>query len=115
METGPIKTDMKVVSRELVQEGYTKRFDIRYYWDSHGKTIWDFQEPETWKYPEPKKYKLYKEVREYYFEFCPTMTCEFLFLYIDDIYMQHIDKLYFLPYYFFENLYRRFERLPQTF
>ena len=83
METGPIKTDMKVVSRELVQEGYSKRFDIRYYWDSHGKAIWDFEEPETRKYSEPKKFELYKEVREYYFEFCPTMTCEFLFLYID--------------------------------
>lgn len=83
METGPITTDMKVVSRELVQEGYSKRFDIRYYWDSHGKTIWDFEEPETRKYSEPKKFELYKEVREYYFEFCPTMTCEFLFFYID--------------------------------
>ena len=83
METGTIKTDMKVISRELVQEGSTKRIDIRYYWDSHGKTIWDFEEPEIWKYPEPKKYEVYKEVREYYFSFCPTQTWEFLFLYID--------------------------------
>lgn len=81
--TGTLKTDMKVISRELVQAGSTKRFDIRYYWDSHGDTVWDFKEPETLKYPEPKKYELYREVREYYFEFCPTQTWEFLFLYID--------------------------------
>lgn len=83
MATGTIKTDMKVISRELVQEGYTKRFDIRYYWDSHGDRVWDFKEPESWEYPEPKKYEVYKEVREYYFDFCQTQTWEFLFLYID--------------------------------
>ena len=83
MATGTLKTDMKVISRELVQEGYTKRFDIRYYWDSHGKTLWNFKEPETWKYSEPVKYEVYHEVREYYFDFCPTQTWEFLFLYIN--------------------------------
>ena len=81
--TGTLKTDMKVISRELVQAGSTKRFDIRYYWDSHGKTIWDFKEPETRKYPDPVKYEVYREVREYYFDFCPTQTWEFLFLYIN--------------------------------
>ena len=83
MATGTIKTDMKVISRELVQEGYSKRFDIKYYWDSHGNLIWDFKEPEIRKFSEPKKYEVYKEVREYYFDFCPTQTWEFLFLYID--------------------------------
>lgn len=83
MATGTLDVNMKVISRELVQEGYTKRFDLRYYWDSHGDTVWDFKEPETWKYSELKKYELYKEVREYYFDFVPTQTWEFLFLYID--------------------------------
>ena len=83
MKTGTIDIDMKVVSRELVQEGYTKRLDLRYYWDSHGKTIWDFEEPEIRKYSEPKKYEVYREVREYSFEYCPNQTWDFLFLYID--------------------------------
>lgn len=32
-----MENDVKLISRELVTEGYTKRVDFRYYWDSHGK------------------------------------------------------------------------------
>lgn len=52
---------MKVteISRELVQEGYTKRVDTKAYWDSHGKVIpWDGSQ--TFKYSELKKYELYR-------------------------------------------------------
>ena len=83
--TGTIKTDMKVLSRELTQVGYTKRFDIKYYWDSHGSKHWDFKEPETWQFSEPVKYELYKELREYYYDFLPgkIYTCVVQFLYIN--------------------------------
>lgn len=52
---------MKIIeiSRELIQEGYTKRVDIKAYWDSHGKSIpWDGIQ--IFKYPESKKYELYR-------------------------------------------------------
>jgi hypothetical protein len=76
-------TDIKIISRELVAEGFTKRVDCRYYWDSHGNKVWDFQPADSFKYSEPKKFELYREIREYHFEYVPTQIWEFLFLYID--------------------------------
>lgn len=80
---GTFDLDIKTISRELEMEGYTKKVEIRYYWDSHGKKVWDFQPAETRKYTESKKFELYREVREYHFEYVPTQTWDFLLLYID--------------------------------
>lgn len=78
-----MENDVKLISRELVTEGYTKRVDFRYYWDSHGKKVWDFKPAEAIKYDKPKKFELYREVREYHFEYVPTQTWEFLCFYVD--------------------------------
>lgn len=47
------------LSRELVKEGYTKRVDIKSYWDSHGKAI-PWGEDTVLKYSELKKFELYR-------------------------------------------------------
>ena len=75
--------DIKTISRELVYSGYTKKVECRYYWDSHGDKVMDFQPAETFKYDEPKKFELYREVREYNFEYVPAQTWDFLEFYID--------------------------------
>ena len=78
---GTVDLDIKVISRELVAEGYTKKVECNNYWDSHGKAIpWG---KEVYNLERLKKYELYREVREYHFEYVPTQTWEFLFLYID--------------------------------
>ena len=47
------------ISRELVQKGYTKRVDVKAYWDSHGKAI-PWEKDQIFKYPDLKEYKLYR-------------------------------------------------------
>jgi hypothetical protein len=83
MESKTFDLDITTISRELVLTGTTKKIECRYYWDSHGDKVWDFQPAETFKYPEPKKYELYREVKEYNFEFVPKQNFEFLELYLD--------------------------------
>jgi hypothetical protein len=80
---GTFDLDIKTIFRELISEGFTKKLEIRYYWDSHGKKVWDFQPAESIIYPEPVKYELYREVKEYNFEYVPKQTYEFLELYFN--------------------------------
>lgn len=80
---GTFDLDIKTISRELVCEGYTKKVVCKNYWDSHGKKIWDFTAPTQHTFDFPKKFELYREVREYNFEYVPKQTFEFLFLYIE--------------------------------
>ena len=55
---------MKVteISRKLVREGYTKRVDVKAYWDNHGKAI-PWEGDQIFKYSEPKQFKLYQVER----------------------------------------------------
>lgn len=46
-------------SRELIQKGYTKRVDVKAYWDSHGKAI-PWEGDKIFKYPELREYELYR-------------------------------------------------------
>jgi hypothetical protein len=70
------------ISRELVREGYTKRVDVKSYWDSHGKAI-PWKDDKVFKYPEPKKFELYRVKRLWEFETLEPREFEFLYLYID--------------------------------
>ncbi len=76
-----IKTNRKLIERELLVEGFTKKVECKNYWDSHGKRL--DQADTQHKFDCEKKFEIYKEVYEYYFDFVPTQTWEFWNLYID--------------------------------
>ena len=79
--TGTIKTNRKLISKELLVDGFTARIDCKNYWDSHGKRVeWN---PTSHKFDTKKKFEIYQEVWEYYFDCVPTQTWEFWHLYID--------------------------------
>lgn len=80
-ETFTIKTNRKLIERELLVEGFTKKVECKNYWDSHGKRL--DQADTQYKFDCEKKFEIYKEVYEYYFDFVPTQTWEFWHLYID--------------------------------
>ncbi len=81
MEHKTIDLDIKTISRELVCEGFTKKVECKNYWDSHGTKVWQADTQHAFDFP--KKFELYREVREYNFEYVPKQTFEFLFLYIE--------------------------------
>lgn len=81
METGTIKLDRKLISKELLVDGFTAKVDCKNYWDSHGKRV--EYSPTQHKFDSQKKFEIYREVWEYYFDFVPTQTWEFWHLYID--------------------------------
>jgi hypothetical protein len=87
-ETFTIKTNRKLIERELLVEGFTKKVECKNYWDSHG-TRFDRADTQL-KFDCEKKFEIYKEVYEYYFDFVPTQTWEFWHLYIDG---QKVDDL----------------------
>lgn len=69
-------------SRELIQKGYTKRVDVKAYWDSHGKAIpWDGDK--IFKYPEFKEYELYRVQKKMESEYIQPYEFEELELFID--------------------------------
>lgn len=70
------------VSRELVREGYTKRIDIKSYWDSHGKAI-PWKDDQIIKYTEPVKFELYRVVNLWESEYLDPREFEFFHLYIN--------------------------------
>lgn len=75
---------MKVteISRELVQIGYTKRVDVKSYWDAHGKAIpWDGDK--VFKYPDLKEYKLYRVKKKLESEYVQPYEFEELELFIE--------------------------------
>lgn len=70
------------LSRKLERIGFTKRVDVKAYWDSHGKAIpWDGDK--VFKYPEPKEYKLYRVQKKLEFEYTSPYEFEELELFID--------------------------------
>ena len=79
--TGTIKVDRKLISKELLVDGFTAKVDCKNYWDSHGKRV--EYAPTQHKFDRQKKFEIYREVWEYYFDFVPTQTWEFWHLYID--------------------------------
>ena len=79
--TGTIKVDRKLISKELLVDGFTGKVDCKNYWDSHGKRV--EYAPTQHKFDRQKKFEIYREVWEYYFDFVPTQTWEFWHLYID--------------------------------
>jgi hypothetical protein len=81
VETFEIKTNRKLITRELLVEGFTKKVECKNYWDSHGKRL--DQADTQLKFDCEKKFEIYKEVYEYYFDFIPTQEWEFWNLYID--------------------------------
>jgi hypothetical protein len=76
-----IKTNRKLISKELLVEGFTKKVECKNYWDSHDTRI--DQADTQLKFDCEKKFEIYKEVYEYYFDFVPTQTWEFWNLYIN--------------------------------
>jgi hypothetical protein len=76
-----IKTNRKLIERELLVEGFTKKVECKNYWDSHNTRI--DQADTQLKFDCEKKFEIYKEVYEYYFDFVPTQTWEFWNLYIN--------------------------------
>ena len=80
------------ISRELVQEGYTKRIDIKSYWDSHGKAI-PWEADKIIKYPEQKKFELYRVVNLWESEYIQPTEFEFLFLYIDGEKLEDVGQI----------------------
>jgi hypothetical protein len=83
-----IKTNRKLIERELLVEGFTKKVECKNYWDSHDTRI--NQADTQLKFDCEKKFEIYKEVYEYYFDFVPTQTWEFWNLYING---QKVDDL----------------------
>lgn len=82
METETINPKVTQLSRELVREGYTKRIDIKSYWDSHGRAI-PWKEDQIIKYPEFKKFELYRVINLWESDYHRPVELEFLHLYID--------------------------------
>lgn len=80
-ETFTIKTDRKLISRELLVEGSTKKVECTNYWDHHGER-WDRAKTQL-NFDFETKYELWQEVYEYYFDFVPTQTWGFWTLYVD--------------------------------
>jgi hypothetical protein len=81
MEAKAFDIDIKTISRELVCEGYTKKVYCKNYWNSHGTKVW--QADTQYAFDREKKFELYREVREYNFEYVPKQTFEFLLLDIE--------------------------------
>lgn len=75
---------MKVteISRELEREGYTKRIDIKSYWDSHGRAI-PWGGDKAFKYPERKKFELYRVQKKLESEYIQPYEFEELELFIE--------------------------------
>lgn len=85
---------MKVteLTRELVCEGYTKRIDIKNYWDAHGKAIpWGVDK--VLRYSELRKFELYRVKKLWEFDHVDPYEAEFLFLYIDGTQLQDIGEI----------------------
>ena len=61
-DTITLKTNRKLISRELLVEGFTKKVECKNYWDSHG-TRFDRADTQI-KFDCEKKFELYKEVYE---------------------------------------------------
>ena len=85
---------MKVteISRELVREGYTKRIDVKSYWDAHGKAI-PWGDDKIIKYPEFKKFELYRVKRLWESDYIEPTEFEFLHLYIDGEKLEDIGEI----------------------
>ena len=80
------------ISRELVQIGYTKRVDVKSYWDAHGKAIpWDGDK--MFKYPEPKEYKLYRVQKKLESEYIQPYEFEELELFIEGERLRDIGQI----------------------
>lgn len=75
---------MKVteISRELVQIGYTKRVDVKSYWDAHGRAI-PWEKDQIFKYPEFKKYELYRVQKKIESEYIRPYEFEELELFVE--------------------------------
>lgn len=80
-ETFTLKTNRKLISRELLVEGSTKKVECKNYWDHHGER-WDKAKTQL-NFDFETKYELWQEVYEYYFDFVPTQTWGFWTLYVD--------------------------------
>ena len=85
---------MKVteISRELVQIGYTKRVDVKSYWDAHGKAI-PWEKDQIFKYPELKGYKLYRVQKKMESEYIQPYEFEELELFIEGERLRDIGQI----------------------
>lgn len=78
--------------RELIQKGYTKRVDIKAYWDSHGKAI-PWEGGKIFKYPELKEYELYRVQTKMESEYTQPYEFEELELFIDGERLRDIGQI----------------------
>ena len=79
-------------SRELISEGYTKRVDIKAYWDAHGKAI-PWGEDKFFKYSGLKKYELYRVTQLCESEYLKPMEFTSLELFIDGERLKDIGEI----------------------
>ncbi len=84
--------ETKEVSRELADFGYTKRVDIKSYWDSHGRAI-PWGEDKILKFSAPKKFELFRVKRLWITDFCDPQELEFLYLYLDGEKLEDIGQI----------------------
>lgn len=80
------------ISRELIQEGYTKRVDTKAYWDSHGKAI-PWNGSQVFQYPEHKKYELYQVEKRMESEYIKPYAFAELELFIDGERLKDIGQI----------------------
>lgn len=70
------------LSRTLERSGFTKRIDVKSYWDSHGKAIpWDGDK--IFKFSAPKEYQLYRVQKRLESEFMSPLEFTELELFLD--------------------------------